>query len=451
MRRTATATVASARERLRLWGLTERQVVEIERRGSPSQHLTIRSPLSGIVVHKDAVEGMYVQTGSHLFTVADLSRVWVSLDAYESDLAWLAEGQTIDFTVEAVPGRAFAGTIVFIDPVLDDKTRTVMVRLDVENDEGLLKPGMFVNATAGAGLSGDGQALAGSSSGQPPLVIPASAPLITGKRAVAYVRLPDREQPTFEGREIVLGPRAGDVYLVESGLQEGELVVVKGNFKLDSALQIQAKPSMMSPAGGDPAPGHQHGAGEETQGKAGHTDQQEAETETPIVFEDSPADFLAQLGGVLDAYLEIQTALAGDDDKAARKAAGKTADALQAVDMALLGGEAHLAWMDDLAELRKSQAALQEASDIASRREKFLPLSEALWKTLRRFGYRREQTVRLIHCPMAFSSAGADWLQLDATVANPYYGASMLRCGSQTDSLAALAENGARVGSEGGR
>ena len=207
---TAEATVASARDRLRLWGLTSKQIAGIESRGSASHHLTIRSPLSGIVVHKNAVEGMYVQTGSKIYTLADLSHVWATFAAYESDLPWLREGQTVDFTVEALPGRAFAGSIVFIDPVLDQKTRTVTVRLDVDNSAGHLKPGMFVHAVVSAALSADGQSATGKSRDQEPLVIPASAPLITGKRAVVYVRLPDRQQPTFEGREVVLGPRAGD-------------------------------------------------------------------------------------------------------------------------------------------------------------------------------------------------------------------------------------------------
>jgi len=101
--------------------------------------------------------------------------------------------------------------------------------------------------------------VASAPAGEPPLVIPASAPLITGKRAVVYVRKPEAEIPTFEGREVILGPRAGAYYLVESGLKEGEEVVTHGGFKIDSALQIQAKPSMMSPGGGAAPAGHQHG------------------------------------------------------------------------------------------------------------------------------------------------------------------------------------------------
>jgi Cu(I)/Ag(I) efflux system membrane fusion protein len=451
MRRTAAATVTAARERLRLWGLSDGQIAAIERRGTASYHMTIRSPIAGVVVHKNAVEGMYVQTGTRIYTVADLSHVWVDLDAYESDLVWLEEGQEIEFSVEALPGRRFNGTVVFIDPILDDKTRTVSVRLDAENEHRLLKPGMFVNAIVNARLGREGLPATGADA-EPPLVIPASAPLVTGKRAVIYVRLPEHEKPTFEGREVVLGPRAGGHYVVEEGLQEGELVVVQGAFKIDSALQIQARPSMMSPEGGAPAPDHDHGgemvaavgpgadptpssevmAGQnhDADGDGGRADQ----AGRPF---DVPAAFHEQLRVVLDGYLALQTALARDDDTAAAAAAGRSEKALAAVEMSLLEGDAHKAWMDDLAALREFLQAVRTAAGIAERRNAFLPLSDRLWTALRRFGYRDERTIRLFHCPMANENRGADWIQIAETTANPYYGASMLLCGSQTDSLAA--------------
>ncbi|MBU1073212.1 efflux RND transporter periplasmic adaptor subunit, partial [bacterium] len=335
MRRTAAATVASARERLRLWGLTSDQIAALEVRGTARHHLTIVSPLGGVVVHKNAVEGKYVEKGSMLYTVADLSRVWIAMAAYESDLVWLKEGQDVDFRVEALPGRTFSGTVIFIDPVLDPRTRTVLVRLDVDNGEGALKPGMFVHAVVAAETD----------AAVPPLVIPASAPLITGERAVVYVRLPERDKPTFEGREIVLGPRAGDHYLVVSGLVEGELVVTKGNFKIDSALQIQAKPSMMNPSGGGPAPGHAHGgnapaaAGSPAGGDAAASGDRVAHAEIP----DVPAAFGPELEDVLESYLSLQAALAADDDAAAVRSARSAAAAVAGVDMNLAGA-AHAAW-----------------------------------------------------------------------------------------------------------
>ncbi len=293
LREATEATVAAAREKLRLWGLTAEQIAEVERRGKASDRVTIYAPIGGIVVHKNAQEGMYVDVGARIYTIADLSHVWALLDAYESDLDWLRLGQTVEFTTVADPGRVFTGTISFLDPVLDAATRTVKVRVDVPNADGSLKPGMFVKAIVRADVAAGGKVMAADLAGkwicpmhpsvvkadsgkcdicgmplvrpeslgyvaadsaaEAPLVIPASAALVTGKRAVVYVQTGDGDEIRFEGREVVLGPRAGDFYLVHSGLAEGELIVTRGNFMIDSALQIQAKPSMMSPAIAAPA------------------------------------------------------------------------------------------------------------------------------------------------------------------------------------------------------
>lgn len=233
--------LAATRERLRLWGLTAEQIAGIERDGQVHDHVTFTAPIGGVVVEKDAREGQYVETGMRLFTVADLSQVWVLLDAYESDLALLRNGQDVEFEAEAYPGESFQGTIAFIDPVVDPAARTVQVRVEVPNAAGRLKPEMFVRAVVRASVAEAGAVM--------PLVIPATAPLVTGPRAVVYVAAPDREG-VFAGRDVVLGPRAGDFYVVRAGLQEGEQVVVNGAFKIDSSLQIQGKPSMMAPEGG---------------------------------------------------------------------------------------------------------------------------------------------------------------------------------------------------------
>lgn len=240
----ADSMLAATRERLRRWGLTAEQVAGIERDGQVHDHVTFTAPIGGVVVEKDAREGQYVETGMRLFAVADLSQVWVLLEAYESDLAYLRPGQAVEFEAEAYPGEAFKGTLAFLDPVVDPATRTVRVRVEVANADGRLKPEMFVRALVRASVAEAGEAL--------PLVVPATAPLVTGPRAVVYVAAPDRAG-VFAGREVVLGPRAGDYYVVRAGLQEGEPVVVHGAFKIDSSLQIQGKPSMM--AGTPPADG----------------------------------------------------------------------------------------------------------------------------------------------------------------------------------------------------
>jgi len=302
IRKSTEATLDATREKLRLLGLTEQQLAEIEKTGQPTDHITIFAPIEGIVIEKHISEGAYVDTGTPIYTIADLSELWVKLDAYESDMMWVRYGQQVEFTTESYPGEVFRGTISFIDPVLNPVTRTVKLRVNVSNPDGRLKPEMFVRAVVRTKVAAGGMVMDPDMAGkwicpmhpsvvktaagtcdicgmdlvtteslgyvsaalpeEAPLVVPATATLITGKRAVVYVQIPDPNRPIFEGREVVLGPRAGDYYLVEQGLAEGELVVTNGNFKIDSSLQIQAKPSMMSPTGGVAPMGHQHGAGQ---------------------------------------------------------------------------------------------------------------------------------------------------------------------------------------------
>jgi Cu(I)/Ag(I) efflux system membrane fusion protein len=242
MKQTALQTVESAREKLRLWGLSVEQISEIETRGEPTDHMTIYAPTGGIVVEKHVAEGMYVGVGTRIYTIADLSRVWVLLDAYESDMSWIRYGQEVEFETVAYPGEIFSGRVTFIDPVLDARTRTVKVRVNVENPDGKLKPQMFVRAVARAHVAGGGRVMDPALSGkwvcpmhpeviadgpgtcrecgmdlveseslgyvsakdtQPDLMVPVSAVLVTGRRAVVYVEVADAEQPTYEGREIV--------------------------------------------------------------------------------------------------------------------------------------------------------------------------------------------------------------------------------------------------------
>jgi len=454
----------AAREKLRLWGLTTEQIEEIQKRGAPSDHMTINAPMSGIVIHKNAVEGMYVNTGSRIYTIADLSKVWAKLDAYESDIVWLKYGQEVALETESYPGEIFKGKIAFIAPVLDAKTRTVKVRVNLPNADGKLKPEMFVSATVRSNVAAGGKVVEPDMIGKwmcpmhpevvkdgpdacdicemplakteslgyvsaddvsgavAPLVIPATTPLITGERAVVYVRVPGKDG-VFEGREIVLGPRAGDYYIVKGGLDEGELVVVNGNFKIDSALQILAKPSMMSPEGGAPAPGHHHGA---------------AMPSAPVAQKaEAPGAFLSQLRTLYGAYLTLQDALASDSkDKAAQAVTG-VRDALAAVDMKLLEGKAHMRWMKHQANLGKTVESMSDARSIEAIRAGFAPMSEELAAVIRAFGTGTEQPIYVLKCPMAFDGRGARWLQKTKETRNPYFGAAMLQCGAVVETLSA--------------
>ena len=435
--RMKSANVEAVRTRLRLRGLTDEQIAEIEKAGEPLTHLTIYSPIGGVVIEKNATEGMYVDIGTRIYTIADLSKLWVKLDAYESDLPWIRYGQEVEFSTEAYPGQVFKGKIIFHDPVLNAKTRTVKVRVNVDNSDGRLKPEMFVRAVLRAKVAQGGAVMAPDLAGkwicpmhpsivkdqrdicdicemdlvtteslytaagepnEPPLVIPASAPLITGKRAVVYVRIPDAEKPTFEGKEVVLGARAGDYYLVREGLAEGDIVVTRGNFKIDSALQIQAKPSMMSVEG---------------------------DREVLEVAE----EFRDQIWGFVARYIVLNKALAADSREAAAAAAAEALNTLAAVDMGLVTGDAHDLWMGHTSKIKAGLNEIKAAAEIEPMRKAFEALSNELILVVEQFGIPRGKTLYKTHCPMAFDDKGAAWLQLDEDILNPYFGASMLRCG----------------------
>ncbi len=434
MRETASKTVKAAKEKLRLWGLTEKQIEEIEKRGKTTDHVTIYTPISGVVIHKNGLEGMYVETGTKIYTIADLSQVWIKLDAYESDLIWVRNGQRVEFDTEAYPGEIFTGKVVFVDPFLDPKTRTAKVRVNVPNPEGKLKPEMFVRAEVLAVIKRESDVIKGLKSTQPPLVIPTTAPLLTGKRAIVYVEVPDKKG-TYEGREVLLGPRAGDYYTVREGLSEGELVVVNGNFKIDSAIQILAKSSMMNPEGGVKPSGHDNA----TQQKNSTSEDREKKLES---FE-TPALFKSQLDPVFSAYFMMHQALSQDDEKDATANAIKLLKSLNRVNMKLLEGPAHMAWMKELKSIKNSAQRIAESKDIESARSAFISLSESLYRVTKQLGTSGSQPVLRFYCSMAAGEKGAYWLQNKTGVENPYYGSTMFKCGEQVETISpgSLKEN----------
>ncbi|MHC4123343.1 MAG: efflux RND transporter periplasmic adaptor subunit, partial [Planctomycetota bacterium] len=166
MKRSTRATLEAASEKLRLLGLTEKQIGEIEKTGQPNDHITIYAPIGGVVIKKHVTEGTYVQTGTKIYTIADLSQLWVQLDAYESDMMWIRYGQEVEFTAEAYPGEVFKGQISFISPTVNPRTRTIKVRLNVSNTEEKLKPDMFVRATIRSKIALGGKVMAADMAGK---------------------------------------------------------------------------------------------------------------------------------------------------------------------------------------------------------------------------------------------------------------------------------------------
>lgn len=234
------AMLIAAREKLLNFKLSEDQISDIEKSGRVTATIDIYSNTSGIVIDRKVNVGDHINTGSVLFDVADLSKVWAVFDAYESDIPWISLGQKMTFTTNAIPGKVFEGDVSFIDPVIDPYTRIAKVRVELNNSGSQLKPDMFLNGLLRSSIGSSSQYL----------TVPQSAVLWTGPRSVVYVKLPGTEIPTFKMREITLGPTMKDSYVVLDGLKEGEEVVTNGTFSVDAAAQLEGKPSMMNPEGG---------------------------------------------------------------------------------------------------------------------------------------------------------------------------------------------------------
>jgi len=422
LRTTATATVEAAREKLRLYGLTEKQIGEIESSGKTTDHITLYAPIGGVVVQKNAKEGMYVETGTRIYTIADLSKLWVLFEAYESDLPWLSYEQRVDFSSPSFPGETFDAIISFIDPVVDPIKRTVGVRATVDNSSDRLKPDMFVSGIVRSRLNRAGGSVAG---GEAQLLIPVTAPLLTGTRAVVYVELDDQEGPLFEGREVQLGPRAGDFYVVKSGLREGEMVVTNGAFKIDSELQIQAKPSMMYAEGGGGTISHSHDQPQAAESQPAEQVYEEKPSE-PMIIDATAREALSE---VYEPYFELQMALADDDLEVAKTAFERVQMGVDGVDMSLFKGDAHMTWMRLSEVISEVSATGRAAADIEAARDAFYHVSKAVIELHDAFGHSSPQSYYLTFCPMARDNQGAYWIQTVDTVYNSFYGASMLRCG----------------------
>ena len=433
------ATYRAARQKLSLWGIGEDQIESILQRGEAQERITLRAPASGVVLGKMQDEGDYVKEGAPLLRIADLSRLWVLLDVYEQDLPWLRYGQRAWIETDALPGKVFEGIVSFVAPVVHERRRTIRVRVNVENPKSALRPGMLVRGRLASRLAAGGRVmdarLAGKwispmhpevvkdapgscdvcgmplvraeelgfalgELGDKPLVVPASAVLTTGRRAVVYVFVPGKAKPTYEGREVRLGARAGDWYLVEEGLSENERVVVQGAFMIDSALQIDGKPSMMSlPGSGDDF--------------------------TRLELR----EFRASLVPLFTRYFEMMRLLAADDVTGARGLVASFEELVTGVASQRLPTRARELWQDEREVLERSLARASQEQELEAFRAIYEEISRSLLTLTRSFGPPGEATLYEAHCPMAFQDRGANWLQDQKKVLNPYEGSRMLHCG----------------------
>lgn len=416
----------AARNKLKLWDLTDQQIDDMERTGEPVFYFDVLSPIKGTVTMRHIAIGDYVKEGDPLFEVINLDHLWVMFEAYENDIPWVKLGNKIKFTIRSIPGKVFTSTVTFIDPVIDPQKRVVFVRTELDNQGDLLKPEMFTSGILKARLPNIRNAI----------TVPKSAILWTGKRAIAYVKVPDKEM-VFEHREIVLGEDADQYYVVKSGLKEGEEVATNGVFKIDAAAQLRSKQSMMTPAGGKSSLGGMAGMDMGGGSKKTKKGMDMPAPKTKAVAKDIAPEFNKQLGDVVAKYLAMKDALTIDDATKAKAAVKKMETATDKVNMKLLtDNDHHMSWMKAAKMLKTQLKKIGSENDIAKQRTAFSKLSDVLTNTIQVLGVDMEGKILYLEfCPMANDNAGANWLSLDKKIRNPYLGQKMPTCGSVTDSF----------------
>ena len=401
----------AAKEKLHQWKLTDNQIDIIESSGNGQTTVDVIANTSGIVTSRLVNTGDYVSQGTALYKIADLSRVWVLFDAYESDLQFINKNERITFTLQAFPGTEFSGTIAFVDPVIDPVTRVAKVRVETGNQSGKLKPEMFAAGIVSTTLT----------EYRDNLVIPKSAVLWTGKRSVVYVKQIGTDEPAFKMREIGIGPMLGESYVVTDGLAEGEEIVTMGTFSVDAAAQLEGKPSMMNPVdiSGNIDAGRDN-SGNKTSEKTRKAD--------------VPMNFIMQLNILFDQYIFLKNSFVQSDMDKARQTARDVQSALSKVDIKMLTGDAYVQWMDISGIMDKQVKTIATAGNIEEQRIAFSDFSDYLYKAIKTFGLT-ERTAYYQFCPMAKNGKGAYWLSETKDILNPYFGESMLTCGEIKETM----------------
>jgi len=401
LKRFSSELLEPARTKLELYDIGGGQIKALQARGKPKKTMTVVSPQNGVVTEKHAFEGMNVTPGMTAFRIADLSRVWVMATLYEYQSRAIEVGQPATMTLTYLPGKKFEGKVVYIYPFLDEKTRQIKVRLEFPNPDLDLKPGMYATVVF-EGTQSDRRVL-----------VPRSSVIDTGERQVAFVALGEGR---FEPRKVSMGAETEDGKVeILDGLKPGELVVVSGQFLIDSEARMrEALARMMK---GTPV-------AEATAPKAPQVES------AAVALPDAAAK---ALGTALDAYLEVGDALAKDTTANVGVSARKVAEAIDALVAMPIEGNPHFWHEHPEPKVVKDKALeLTAAGSLAEMRSVYASLSAELSKLLHATGIPKAYAHKLqdFHCPMYPQGAteGSVWIQPAGTARNPYFGSTMLTC-----------------------
>jgi membrane fusion protein, copper/silver efflux system len=396
--------IMDSRTQLEYYDITDAQIDALETAGVPSKTMTIYSPIEGIVIAKHANEGMPVDMGMRPYQIADLSRVWVMVSLYEYQLPFVELGQRATMSLPYIPGQKFEGRVIYIYPYLDEATRQVNVRLEFDNPNFLLKPGMYASIDLKNTIA------------QKRTLAPRSAIIDTGERQIAFVSLGDGK---FEPRNVLMGVETDDGKMeILDGLEPGEQVVTSGQFLLDSESRVRE--SLAKMIKGDMA-------SEQAPVVA------QADVGDLALIPDHVKDGLSTL---LTNYLLIGDQLAEDSTENLIAPANKIASTVDMLlDMKVPSSPSFWSDHDEIYTLRDRARSLVDSSSIEDARLVFADMSAALSTFTKACGIPPEFDIEVqeLHCPMY--EGGSFWLQSAGEVRNPYYGQSMLGCFDERSAL----------------
>ncbi len=385
----------AVRNKLRLLKISETQIDQIEKTGKIKESFPVYATVSGTISEKMVAQGDYIKQGQPLYKIANLSTVWVVLDAYENQISKLKIGQKIVIASKAYPNQKHEAKILLINPIVNTKTRTVKVRATLDNDQSLFKPGMFVLGHVQSNTQKNAQSL----------IIPASAVLWTGKRSLVYIKI-NPDQPVFEMREVTVESKDGKIYMVHDGLQKGEEIVINGTFTVDAAAQLQGKKSMMN------------------RKRSMISDTVDQKNGKEDVLGRLPESFQEKFSKTLPFYFEMKNAFIASDINAVSMSAKKIKEMLEVLNLNGLGKNESL-------DVKNSQKLISEivgSQNIDTQRKHFIIFNEHMINLVKLLD-RVEDRFYVQKCPMANENKGAIWLSLEKEVKNPYYGNMMLNCG----------------------
>lgn len=407
------ALFSAAQEKLRNWKLTDAQINKILSSNKAIEEFPILANVSGYVTKKSVNLGDYLKVGAPIYEVADLSRVWVLFDIYETDLMWVKKGDEINYTIQSQPGTSFKGKVSYIDPTIDAKTRVARARVEVSNKNMLLKPEMFASGEIITAIEKDET-----------ITIPKSSVMWTGKRSIVYVINKTSQGVSFIMREVTLGPELGESYIIQEGLKSGDEIAINGTFSIDAAAQLAGKPSMMNPTGGAFTSGHHH------EGVSNEMTSQDKEIKKLTISNEAKTS----LKPLYTDYFKLKDALVESQFEEARNEAKKFKESVNGVKMPLFKEGAHNELMKLFAEFKLSLEHADHWSEIEEVRRAFIPLSKSMIRLTKTFNPYDEK-LYVQYCPMAANNTGANWISVQEEILNPYFGEAMLTCGNVEEEL----------------